>query len=255
MKYSAVLNKLYIPIDNIQLILFRMVFGLLLAWHCLDVLLSGWVETNFIKPTYTFSHIGMDWLQPLPGNGMYYYFGIMLLCGILISIGLFYRFSLGIFTLLWAGAYFMQKTAYNNHYYLLLLLCIIMFFLPANAAYSVDAKINPSKRQNVMPAWCKWTLILQVTFVYFFATVAKLYSGWLNGTFVKNLLLRNSIPELRALYSEKWFYLSITYGGLLFDFLIIPLMLNRKTRKYAFAASIFFHIFNKVHLGIGIFPF
>ena len=252
---SKILQQLLSPIDNIQLILFRIAFGALLFWHCIESITSDFVEKNYVQPTYTFSHIGMDWLQPLPGDGMYYYFLLMALCGIFISIGLFYRYSLGLFTILWTGSYLMQKTAYNNHYYLLILVCIIMLLVPADKSYSVDVKINPSKREETMPNWCRFVLILQIALVYLFSTVAKMYSGWLDGSFIQGLLLRHAIPEFSELYTQKWFYLFITYAGLLFDLTIVPLLLWKKTRKYAFAASILFHLFNKTHLGIGIFPF
>ncbi len=255
MKYSAILEKLTAPIDNIQLILFRILFGALLAWHCIEVILNGWVKSVFIEPLFTFSHIGMEWLQPLSGNGMYYYYAAMGICGVLVSIGLFYRYSLGIFTILWAAAYFMQKTTYNNHYYLMLLLCIIMLFFPANTSYAVDTKINLAKKQDTMPLWCRLVLIIQIAIVYFYATIAKLYPDWLDGTFIKILLSRFKLPILVDLFSQDWFIFSITYGGLLFDFLIIPLMLYRKTRKDAFVAAIFFHLFNKIILSIGVFPF
>ena len=244
-KYSAILEKLNAPIDNIQLILFRILFGALLAWHCVEVILNGWVRIIFIEPRFTFSHIGMEWLQPLSGNGMYYYFAVMGICGVLVSIGLFYRYSLGIFTILWAAVYFMQKTTYNNHYYLMLLLCIIMLFLPANTSYAVDTKINLAKKRDSIPLWCRLVLILQIAIVYFYATLAKFYPDWLDGTFIRMLLSRFKHPILGELFSQEWFIFSITYGGLLFDFLIIPLMLYRKTRKYAFVAAIIFHLFNK----------
>lgn len=252
---AKLLHNLLSPIDNIQLILFRIVFGILLFWHCIEAMVTDFVDKNFILPKQTFSHIGMEWLQPLPGNGMYYYFGLMAVCGIFIWIGLFYRYSLGLFTILWSAVYFMQKTAYNNHFYLLILICVIMLFLPANKSHSVDVRLNPSERAETMPKWCLVVLILQITIVYFFSTVAKLYSGWLDGSFVKELLLRHAIPAFGNLYQQKWFPLFIAYSGLLFDLLIVPLLLWKKTRKYAFAASIFFHLFNKTHLGIGIFPF
>ena len=44
-------------------------------------------------------------------------------------------------------------------------------------------------------------------------------------------------------------------GGILFDGLIIPLLLFKNTRKYAFFASIFFHLFNSIVFQIGIFPY
>ncbi len=255
LKYSSVFDRLNAPIDNIQLILFRILFGALLAWHCVEVMLLDWIDFVFIQPRFTFSHIGMEWLQPLSGNGMYYYFAVMAICGLLVSIGLFYRYSLGAFTILWAAAYFMQKTTYNNHHYLMLLLCIIMLFLPANSSHSIDVKVNPSKKQLLMPTWCRFVLILQIAIVYFFATLAKLYPDWLDGTFIKNLLVSRRGSRFLYLYEQEWFYFSITYGGLLFDFLIIPLMLYRKTRKYAFIAAIFFHLFNSALLEIGVFPY
>lgn len=254
-KYSSIVERLNAPIDNIQLILFRILFGALLAWHCTDAMMTTWLDFVFIQPKFTFSHIGMEWLRPLAGNGMYYYYAVMAVCGVLVSIGLFYRYSLGVFTILFAGAYYMQKTTYNNHHYLMLLLCVIMLFLPANTSYAVDVKLNRSKRQDLMPAWCRFVLIFQISIVYFFATVAKLYPDWLDGTFIRILLSRFKMPILKEIFSYDWFIYSITYGGLFFDFLIIPLLLYRKTRKYAFVAAIFFHMFNKALLAIGVFPF
>lgn len=254
-KQDQLPSALFTPIDNSQLILFRIVFGLLITLHCLQSVNSDWVRRNFMLPSYTFAHIGMEWLQPLPGEGMLYYFYAMGVVGLLISVGLFYRFSMALFTIMWAGVYFMQKTAYNNHHYLLLLLGIMLFFLPANCANSVDGKLKPSIRKTHIPQWCIWVLILQVGIVYFYATVAKLYPDWLDGTFTREMLSKHATPTLKTLYSQKWFYLFIAYAGILFDLLVVPLMLWRRTRMLAFIASVIFHFFNKIHLGIGIFPF
>lgn len=254
-RFPSLNQFLFKSIDNASLIVFRIVFGLLILWHCIKAITSGFILKNLIAPKFTFSHIGMEWLQPLSGNGMYYYYAVMALCGILISIGLFYRYSLALFTILWAGVYFMQKTAYNNHYYLLLLLCIILLFLPANKNYSVDAKINPKIKTNFMPAWCSWVMVFQVAIVYFFAAVAKFYPGWLNGDFTGILFNKSSNEFLGDIYRQKWFHYFIAYSGLLYDLLIVPLLLWKRTRWLAFAASLIFHLSNNFHLSIGIFPF
>jgi hypothetical protein len=47
----------------------------------------------------------------------------------------------------------------------------------------------------------------------------------------------------------------VAYGGILFDGLIIPLLLWKPTRKMAFIASIFFHLFNSFIFQVGIFPY
>ncbi len=249
-------KKLFTQIDNAPLIIFRIFFGFLLACEAYGAILTGWVKENFIDVQFTFSHIGLDWLQPLPGYGMYFYFALMGTFGLLVMLGYKYRYTLGAYTLLWAGVYFMQKTSYNNHYYLLLLLCLIMWFLPANTYASLDAKHNPAIKRLTMPAWCSWVMITQVTIVYFYATLAKFYPDWLDGTFTKNLLDRSVTNQaLHDIFTQKWFYLFIAYAGIAFDLLIVPLLLFKKTRTIAFVASLIFHLFNSITLQIGIFPF
>ncbi len=249
-------QRLFLQIDNAPLIIFRIFLGFLLACETFGAIATGWVKSNFVDPQYTFSHIGMEWLQPLPGYGMYAYFCAMGILGLLVMAGYKYRWSLGLYTLLWAGVYFMQKTSYNNHYYLLLLVCLIMLFLPADRYASVDARQNPSLQKLTMPAWCSWVMIAQISIVYFYATLAKFYPGWLSGTFVHNLLNDSATnPTLNGIMTSKPFYLFITYAGMVFDLLVVPCMLFKRTRKIAFIASIIFHIFNSITLQIGIFPF
>ena len=250
------LRKLLQPIDIAPLIAFRIFFGFLLFAETLGAILTGWVKKVLITPVFTFSHIGLEWLQPLPGSGMYFYFGTMAILGLLVMIGYKYRTSLSLFTVLWAGAYLMQKESYNNHYYLLLLVCMIMNFLPAGKSVSIDVRINPGKRSDVMPLWCSAVMILQVAIVYFFATVSKFYPQWINGTFVRLMLQGSDHPAfLDGLFAKHWFHLFIAWSGMVFDFLIVPLLLWKKTRTPAFIASLFFHLFNAVILQIGIFPF
>lgn len=250
-----ILKKFFQPIDNAPLIIFRIFLGFLLAAETFGAILTGWVKRVLIEPEFTFSHIGMEWLQPLPGYGMYFYFCLMGICGILVMLGYRYKLSLGLFTLLWTGVYLMQKTSYNNHYYLLILVCLIMLFLPANKYASLDARNNPEIKQNSMPFWCSAVMIFQVAIVYFFATVAKFYPGWLDGSFTKLILQNTEFGYFKSLFNKHWFHLFIAYSGIFFDMLIVPLLLWRKTRTIAFLAAIFFHIFNAVFLQIGIFPF
>lgn len=254
--YSTQLDSfLFKEKNNSGLILFRIIFGFLMSWHCFDCIYSGWVKHNFIIPKFTFTHIGFEWLQPLPGQGMYYYFAVMGILGICISLGFLYRWSIIFFTLLWTGVFLMQKTSYNNHYYLMVLISFIMCFQPAEKNFSLDAVINPKIKTLKIPAWCIYIMIFQIAIVYFYATVAKFYPDWLNGTFTKNMLAKRAPEILKNVYAEKWFYLSIAYLGIIYDLLIVVLLLYKRTRNYAFAASLFFHLFNKLHLGIGIFPF
>uniref|UniRef100_UPI0040473DA9 HTTM domain-containing protein n=1 Tax=Flavobacterium sp. TaxID=239 RepID=UPI0040473DA9 len=250
------ISSLSKPIDNAALIVFRIFFGFLLACESFGAIATGWVKKILIDPQFTFSFIGFEWLQPLSGNGMYFYFFIMGILGILIMIGYRYTYAMILYTLLWAGVYFMQKSSYNNHYYLLLIISFIMIFLPANKSYSLDTKLNNVEKTNFMPQWIKLVFITQIAIVYFYAAFAKLYPDWLDGTFTKNLLSGTTNNTLILdLFSRKWFYISIAYTGILYDLLIIPMLLTKKTRTLALISSLIFHLFNAIFLQIGIFPF
>lgn len=243
-------------IDNSPLIVFRIFFGFLVACESFGAIITGWVKRVLIDPEFTFSFIGFEWLQPLPGFGMYFYFALMGFFGLAIMLGYRYRIAIIAYTLLWAGAYFMQKSSYNNHYYLLLLISFLMIFLPANKYASLDVKQNRVSEEKTMPYWINLLFIVQVAVVYFYASIAKFYPDWLDGTFTKNLLAgTTSKPLFLELFSQKWFYLFIAYAGILFDLLIVPFLLFKKTRTLALIASVIFHIFNSITLQIGIFPF
>ena len=47
----------------------------------------------------------------------------------------------------------------------------------------------------------------------------------------------------------------LSYGGLLFDLFIVPLMLYRRTRLFGFILAIVFHVTNRLLFNIGIFPY
>ncbi|GAA4276707.1 HTTM domain-containing protein [Aquimarina mytili] len=246
----------FTQIDNSALIIFRVFFGFLIAAEAIGAIFTGWVTRTLVEPNFTFNFIGLDFLQPLPGNGMYFYFALMGIFGLMVMIGFKYRWSMIAYTVMWAGVYFMQKASYNNHYYLLLLLCILMSILPAGNYFSIDVKRNPLLKKISMPRWIILVIIAQLWIVYTYASVAKLYPDWLDYTVAKNLMAgRAYYPIVGDLLQGHWAHISVTYFGILFDLLIIPLLLWRKTRLAAFCFSIFFHLFNSIVFQIGIFPY
>ena len=243
-------------IDNSGLVIFRVLLGLLIVAESFGAILLGWVEAIFIKSKFTFNFIGFDFLQVLHGEKMYSYFFAMGILGLLITFGLFYRFAMVAFTLMWTTVYLIQKESYNNHYYFLILICVIMIFLPANGKLSLDAKLFPKIKQTKIPRWMPFLLLFQVAILYFYAAIAKLYPDWLDGTFSRILL--NGITQrqfLLDIFNQKWFLLFYAYAGILFDLLIMPALFWKKTRKLAIIASFGFHLFNAYSLKIGIFPF
>lgn len=253
----STLNRfLFTKIDNSSLVLFRILFGILIALECYGAIITGWINQTLIEPKFTFNFIGFDWLQPLPGNGMYLYFFVMGTLGVCIALGYKYRFSIISFTLLWTGVYLMQKSSYNNHYYLLILISAMMCFFSAHTNYSLDAKQHPSIRKNHMFNYVKWIVILQLFIVYTYASIAKIYGDWLDFSIIKLLMSdKASYYVIGELLQQPWIHKIIGAFGILFDLLIVPALLWKPTRKVAFFTSIFFHLFNAIVFQIGIFPF
>lgn len=251
------MNKfLFRQIDNIGLVLFRAVFGLLIAAEAIGAIFTGWVDDVLIEPPFTFNFIGFDFLQYLRGDFLYAYFVIMGIFGIFVMLGYKYRFSMIAYAIMWTGVYLMQKSSYNNHYYLMMLLCWIMAFLPANRWFSIDAKINPKLKNPAMPRWVLLVLILQVWIVYTYASVAKMYPDWLDASMPALLMSsKSNFWLVGELLQENWVHWCIAYTGLFFDLLIVPLMLWKRTRFLGFVISVFFHLFNSFIFHIGIFPY
>ncbi|MEQ9009516.1 MAG: HTTM domain-containing protein [Ekhidna sp.] len=253
---SSTRSFLGTQVDNSPLILFRMVFGFLAAAESYGAILTGWVQKAFIDPKFTFTMIGFEWLQPLEGNGMIYYFLIMGTAAIFIMLGLFYRASTFVFFSMWTMVYLMQKTHYNNHYYLLVLLSAAMIILPAHKSRSLDAKSGLTIPNNSCQRICHWFFILQIIIVYVYASIHKMHWDWLEA---RPLAIwfqyKSNYWLIGPLLQEKWFQLVIAWGGVIYDGTIIFLLLHPKTRKVGFILSIIFNLFNSFVFQIGIFPY
>lgn len=250
------LSKQFERVDNAPLIFFRICFGFLLAAEAFGAILTGWVKRVFIDPSFTFTTIGLEWLQPLDGLGMHLYFIVMGLCGIAVLLGYRYHTSLSIFTVMWFCVYSMQKSSYNNHYYLLILLCLMMLWVPANTYMSIDAKRNKSISSLTCQRWHINIFILLLLIVYTYAALHKLYPGWLGNDFISvSFQAKSSYPVIGRFLQDQLVQQIVIYGGIFFDGTIIIFLLIRRTRKIAFLVSIVFHLFNSIVFQIGIFPY
>ena len=59
---------------------------------------------------------------------------------------------------------------------------------------------------------------------------------------------------MNPLLAQPWLPLLMSYAGLLLDLLVMPLLLWRPARPWAYAAAAFFHLSNVVVFGSGTFP-
>lgn len=251
------LNKfLFKQIDNSALVVFRIIFGLLIFLESVGAIFTGWIKRTLIDPEYTFTMIGFEWLQPLPGYGMYVYYIIMGVFGLGVMLGYKYRVSMVAFALMWTATYLMQKASYNNHYYLLILISAFMCLVPAHKYASLDAKIKPEIKSIKMPNWCRWVFIIQMAIVYTYGSINKIYPDWLDTSVMKQFMLaKKHYYVIGETLQFEWIHYFLAYGGILYDGLIIPLLLYKPTRRISLICSVFFHIFNAIVFQVGIFPF
>ena len=244
------------PIDAASIAAFRIVLGVLLLVVTLRFVETGMIHEYYEVPTHFFTYAGFGWVKPWPGAGMYIHFGVMALLAIMIIVGLFTRVATLGFGLLFAYAHMIDKTNYLNHYYLLICLCFVMTLLPMGSMWSLDAKHRPHVARAMLPRWVLWTLRAQIGLVYVFAGLAKLKVDWVFHAQPMSIWLgaNQDFPVLGRWFGEPWVAHAFSYAGILFDLSIVPLLLWRRSRPFAYVAVVLFHLVTARLFHLGMFP-
>lgn len=248
-------RRLFEPVDIGMVAFFRIAFGALLAFEAYRYLSLGWVHQNYVDPDFFFPFFGFSWVKPWPGNGMIYAFWAMAFLGVCISVGFCYRVATALFFLNFAHIFLVDQSYYLNHFYLITIVSFLLFFIPANRAWSVDAWLQPSLRSDTVPTWTLWLLRFQVGVAYFYGGIAKMNSDWFHGEPMRMTLAEHTdFPLIGQWFTEEWMVWGFTWGGLLFDLLVVPALLWPKTRWLGWCASLLFNLTNSILFEIGIFP-
>ena len=254
--WRRICTALFEPVDISFLVFFRIVFGGILVWEVYRYFPRGWIGRYFVDPVVNFTYYGFSWVKPWPGRGMYIHFFVLGLAAACVMVGFLYRIATPVLFVTFTYFFLLDQTRYLNHFYLVCLISFLMCFLPAERAFSLDALLRPKIRSDVVPAWTLWLLRAQVGIPYFFGGIAKLNNDWLRGGEPMRIWLSpfTRITGLGHLFGAEWVVYSFVIGGLLLDLLVVPLLLWRRTRPFAFAAAIVFNLINAVIFEIGIFP-
>jgi hypothetical protein len=247
---------LFKPVDISFLVFFRVLFGGIILWEAYRYFTHGWIARYYVEPALTFTYYGFSWVKPWPGSGMYVHFFVLGLAAACVMVGLLYRLAAPVLFLAFTYFFLLDQTRYLNHFYLVCLISFLMCFLPAERAFSIDALLRRKIRSDVVPAWTLWLLRAQVGIPYFYGGIAKLNRDWIIGGEPMRIWLRplTKMPALGPIFGAEWVVYSFVIGGLLLDLLVVPLLLWRRTRPFAFAAAVVFNLINAVIFDIGIFP-
>lgn len=243
-------------VDISSLAAFRVLFGLMMFVGTVRFMAYGWVDQFFVQPDYFFHYWGFEWIEPLPAAWMHGVFWALTALSVLVAIGLFYRVAIVGFFVLFTYVELIDVANYLNHYYLVSLVALLLCFLPAHRAWSVDAWLRPAIRRAKTAAYHVWLLRFQVGLVYFFAGVAKIGSDWLVHGQPLNIWLTSRVdtPVIGPYLDLWWIAVAMGWAGLLND-LLMPFLLSwRKSRPFAYATIVVFHVATGYFFRIGMFP-
>ncbi|MCA9614694.1 MAG: HTTM domain-containing protein [Myxococcales bacterium] len=221
----------------------RVAFGLLLSGNVVRYALEGWIDELFVAPRVMFPHWGFSWLPRPDAFGVAVLFGAVFVGGLAIAWGRHLRVAAAFTFVPFTWLELLDRSTYLNHYYLV---SLVLAFLA----------ILPTARGGFVPRVTLVALRAQVGLVYFFAGVAKLRGDWLfEAEPLTTWLARHTdTPLIGSLLDERWVAFVASWAGMLFDLVVVFFLLARRTRPFAFAVVVFFHLATAALFPLGLFP-
>ncbi len=250
--------KLWSPhksIDNTFLALFRIAWGTCLLWQIWWYFSTDLIRTYYIDPPFHFTYLYFGWVKPWSGDWMYVHFFALAVAALCILLGFYYRLATILFFVGYTHVFLIDKCWYLNHYYLISLVSFVIIFLPAERRFAMDAWRRPNLATSFAPTWTLWLLRAQIGIPYFFGGVAKLNADWLRGEPMRTWLAQSSdFPLIGSWFTQEWCVYFMSYSGLFIDLLAVPCLLWKRTRPWALAILLMFHLMNVRLFQIGVFP-
>ena len=244
------------PTGILPLVRFRILFGALMLFGAIRFIQNGWIEKLYLEPNYFFKFYGLEWAHPFDEKGMYILMSIIILSATMVMLGFLYRIAIIMFFVSFTYLEIMDATNYLNHYYLVCLLAFLMIFLPAHKSHSVDVLLWKKIKTDRVPSWTINILIFQLTVVYTCAGIAKLNYDWLFQAMPLAIWLpeHQDIPILGYFFQFKWMAYLMSWGGAFYDLTIAYFLMFKKTRNWAYAMVVIFHLLTWMLFNIGLFP-
>src|SRR5258706_13336451 len=148
--FDKFLNR---PVSIGSLVFFRVSFGIIMLWETIRYLRNDWVREYWIRPEFHFTYEFFGWLKPWPGDWMIVHFYALGILAAMITLGLSYRIATALFFLGFTYVFLLEQASYWNHMYLIALVSFLMMFVPANRAFSLDARLRKGSARTTIAAW------------------------------------------------------------------------------------------------------
>lgn len=252
---TAIKNYLNKEVSLAPLAFFRICFGILLFVSMVRFWLNGWIESLYIKPGFHFTFYGFEFVKDW-GVYTYVLFLICAVSALMVAIGYRFRIFSTLLFLSFTYIELIDKTYYLNHYYFISLLSFLLIFTPAHKAYSADAYLKKSISTSSVPRMYIDAFKLMLGILYFYAGLAKVNSDWLVNAMPLKIWLpaKNDLPLIGFLFNYEASAYIFSWAGCLFDLSIPFLLLNNKTRPFAYIFVVVFHFLTSMLFPIGMFP-
>jgi vitamin K-dependent gamma-carboxylase len=247
-------------VDGSWLAAFRIVFGSLIAVSMFRFIHYGWVERFFAEPTFFFKYWGFEWVPTPSPHTLHGLFAALVGLALCVALGLCFRVTAPLLALGLAYIQLIDVSTYLNHYYLAALLAGLLAASPAHRTWSMDAWLRSRRGATpgdvgVRALWL-YLFRFQVACVYIFAGIAKAQPDWLIHSQPLRIWLGASteLPVLGPLLTLPAAPLLMSWCGFLFDSSIVLWLSLPKTRPWAYAVVVVFHVLTRVLFPIGMFP-
>ena len=243
-------------VDPSSLGAFRIWFGVCMFVEVLRFFGHGWISRYYVEPQFLITYPGWEFVKPWAGYGMYLHFVVLGVAAAAVALGIFYRAAAIVMFLGFTYVFLLDESNYLNHFYLISLLSFLLVWMPANRWAALDLyRGRRSLSEPTVPFWPVFLLRAQLAIVYFYSGIARINSDWLRGQPMGEWLYgAMDWPLIGWFFQELWAPLVMSWGGMAFDLLVVPMLLWRRTRPFAFAWAFCFHFLNLFLFKIGIFP-
>ncbi|HEX7131070.1 MAG TPA: HTTM domain-containing protein, partial [Iamia sp.] len=231
------------PVSGRSLAVVRVVVGAVGLLSAVRIVRYGWIDQLYAGPAHRFTYLGFGWVPQPSAPVMTGVVAAMAVSSVALALGWRTRVAGAVLLAMFAWTELIDVTTYLNHYWFLTLVLTLGLVLPWDG------------RPTVARGWVG-LIRFQAGVVYTAAGLAKLQGDWLLRAEPLRLWLppRADLPVVGGLMDEVATAHVLSVAGALFDCSIVALLLWRRSRPWAWAALVAFHVCTWLLFPIGVFP-
>lgn len=253
---NRIKSYLFKSTDARNLSIFRILFGLVMLWEQSRLYWQGMGYSRYINTVFHFKYNGFEWVKQLPDEMMYFIFALSILVSVTFTLGYFFRVSSIILFITYTYMFLLDLSYWNNHYYFFVFILLLFSLTNSHQMYSLDVK-RKSFVSNQIPNWQVFLFKFLIAVPLIYGALSKIMNpDWFSNLSMTHIL-NNSLDRHEITLSDTIFKYAtwiMTIGGFLYDLLIIPILLWRRTFWLGVVLSLLFNLSNHFFLNIGSFP-